>query len=268
VLLPVSTIRRLESWVSANYNALQARVEKRYSKGLTANASFVWQRANSIGYGVNESGLYGSNFTQNPRDRKADYGRSYIDQRFRFVLSHVWEIPWLRHATGPKNWILGGWAVNGIVQLQSGLPVTVVQSGDSQNTGASSTERPNIVYGQKVDTVMDGRNLSKWFNTAAFVQSKCNGCSGNGVFMGPLGYGNAGVTLFDTPAQKTWDVGIFKEFRIREGHTLQFRYEAFNFLNTPQFGGPDRTLGDAAFGRITTTVVNNREMQFGLKYRF
>ena len=268
VLLPVSTIRRLESWVSANYNALQSRFEKRYSKGLTFNASFVYQRANSIGYGVNESGLYGSNFTQNPRNRKGDYGRSYIDQRFRFVMSHVWEIPWLRHAKGPKNWFLGGWAINGIVQLQSGLPVTVAQSGDSQNTGASSMERPNIVYGQKVDTVMDGRTLSKWFNTAAFVQSKCNGCPGNGTFIGPMGYGNAGVSLFDSPAQKTWDVGIFKEFKVKEGHTLQFRYEAFNFLNTPQFAAPDRTLGDAAFGRITTTLVNNREMQFGLKYRF
>jgi hypothetical protein len=235
---------------------------------MTFNSSFVYQRANSIGYSVNESPLYGSNYTQNPRDRKADYGRSYIDQRFRFVLSHVWEIPWLRNAKGLLHWILGGWAINGIVQLQSGLPVTVAQSGDSQNTGASSTQRPNIVYGQKVDRVMADRSLSRWFNTAAFVQSKCNGCGGTGVYTGPLGYGNAGVALFDTPAQKTWDVGLFKEFRVREGHTLQLRYESFDFLNSPQFGAPARTLGNANFGQITTTVVNNREMQFGLKYRF
>ena len=96
--------------------------------GSIASATNGWSGAgpysktNSIGYSVNESGLYGSNFTQNPRNRKGDYGRSYIDQRFRFVMSHVWEIPWLRHARGPKNLILGGWAINGIVQLQSLAP--------------------------------------------------------------------------------------------------------------------------------------------------
>ena len=268
VLLPVSTIRRLESWVSASYNALQARIEKRYAKGLTFNAAFVYQKALSIGYGVNESPLYGTNYTQDPRARLADYGRSAIDQRFRFVLSQVWEIPWLRNGRGPKNWILGGWAINGIVQLQSGLPVTVAQSGDSQNTGASSTERPNIIPGQVVTRVMPNRNLAQWFNKAAFAQSICNGCAGPGMYVGPLGYGNAGVSLFDAPAQKTWDFSLLRDFKIREGHTLQFRWEAFNFLNTPQFNAPDRTLGDAAFGRITTTIMNNREMQLGLKFLF
>ena len=68
--------------------------------------------------------------------------------------------------------------------------------------------------------------------------------------------------------RKTWDFALFKEFRIREGHRLQFRYESFNFLNTPQFNAPSRSLGAADFGRISSTVINNREMQFGLKYRF
>ena len=61
---------------------------------------------------------------------------------------------------------------------------------------------------------------------------------------------------------------LFKEFRIRESHHLQFRWEIFNFFNTPQFAGPNATFGDAAFGRITTTTIDNREMQFALKYSF
>jgi hypothetical protein len=86
--------------------------------------------------------------------------------------------------------------------------------------------------------------------------------------MGPKGYGNAGVSLFDSPAHKTWDFACFKEFAVKEGHRLQFRYEAFNFLNTPQFAAPSRSLGAADFGRINSTVINNREMQLGLKYLF
>jgi hypothetical protein len=268
-LLALGTVRRLESWTNSNYNALQLRAEKRYSKGLTFHTSFNYQKAHSVGYSVNEGGPYGTNYTQDPRNRRADYGRSQIDQRFRFVFSHIWELPWFRNAGGPRGWFLGGWAINGIVALQSGLPVTVGQSGDSQNTGPQSgAVRPHIVDGQKVERAMSGRTIDRWFNTSAFVRSKCNGCAGEGIFLGPKGYGNAGVSLFDAPAQKTWDFACFKEFQVKEGHRLQFRYEAFNFLNTPQFSAPSRSLGAADFGRINSTIINNREMQFGLRYMF
>jgi hypothetical protein len=268
-LLPLGTVRLLESWTSANYNALQVRVEKRYAKDLALHSAFNYQKAHSIGYSVNESGPFGSNYTQDPRNRKADYGRSQIDQRFRWTLTHIWELPWFRTAHGPANWFLGGWALNGLVTLASGLPVTVTQTGDSQNTGPQSgAVRPHIVSGQVVERVMPGRTVQRWFNTAAYVRSKCDGCPGEGIFLGPKGYGNAGVSTFDAPAQKTWDISVHKEFVVKEGHRLQFRYEAFNFFNTPQFNAPNRSLGSADFGRINSTVINNREMQFGLKYIF
>ncbi|MBI2686623.1 MAG: TonB-dependent receptor [Acidobacteria bacterium] len=267
-LLPLGTVRTLESWTNSNYHAMQLRAEKRYSHGLTFNTSFNFQKAMYIGYGVNEGGPYGNSYTQDPRNRLADYGRSQIDQRFRFVFSHIWEIPWLRNAAGLKHWVLGGWSINGIVQLTSGLPVTVSQNGDSQNTGPSSFQRPNIVPGARLDRAWESRTIDRWFDTAAFIRSKCNGCAGEGIYMGPKGYGNAGVSLFDAPGQKTWDFALFKEFTPREHHRIQFRFEAFNFLNTPQFSAPSRSLGAADFGRIGSTVVNNREMQLGLKYIF
>jgi len=199
---------------------------------------------------------------------RAERARFNLDQRFRFVFSHVWELPFFRNAKGLERFFLGGWSINGIVQLTSGLPVNVTQSGDSHNTGSDSSPRPHVVAGAKVDRVMDGRNLDRWFNTDAFVRSKCNGCAGEGLFMGPLGYGTAGVNLFDAPAQKTWDFALFKEFRVKERHRVQFRWEAFNFLNTPQFSAPSSSVGSATLGRITSTINNNREMQFGLKYFF
>jgi hypothetical protein len=116
--------------------------------------------------------------------------------------------------------------------------------------------------------VWENRTIDRWFDTSAFVRSKCDGCAGEGIYLGPKGYGNAGVSLFDAPGQKTWDFALFKEFRPREGHRIQLRWEAFNFTNTPQFAAPSRTLGAADFGRINGTVVNNREMQLGLKYLF
>jgi hypothetical protein len=184
-------------------------------------------------------------------------------------VSQIWELPWRRNAPGLTGKVFRGWSVNGILQLTSGLPVTVNQTGDSHNTGGASQPRSHVVSGKTVDRVMAGRNLDRWFDTSAFVRSKCDGCPGEGVFLpGTLGYGNAGVTLFDAPAQKTWDFALFKDFRIREGHRLQFRWEAFNFLNTPQFSAPNRSLGSPTFGQITSTITNNREMQFALKYVF
>ncbi|MCI0701968.1 MAG: hypothetical protein L0241_12875, partial [Planctomycetia bacterium] len=268
-LLPLGTIRRLESWTSTRYHALQARAEKRYSKGLSFVGSFNYQKALAVGYGVNEGAGFGSNTPQDPRNRLGDYGRSNIDQRFRFVFSHIYELPWMRNQRGWKGALLGGWAVNGIIQLTSGLPVTVAQTGDSHNTGPSSSPRPHVAPGAKVSRVWDSRSIGRWFDTSAFVRSKFEGSTGEGVYLPEArGYGNAGVSLFDAPAQKTWDFALYKEFRIREGHRLQFRYEAFNFLNTPQFSAPDRSLGSATFGQINSTIVNNREMQLALKYNF
>jgi hypothetical protein len=268
-LLPLGTVRRIDTSQNAFYHALQLRAEKRYSQGLTFVASYNFQKAIATGYGVNENAGFNANSPQNPRNIRMDRGRSAIDQRHRFVVSHIWELPWFRDGRGLKRAVLGGWAVNGIIQLTSGLPVTVNQTGDSHNTGAASQPRPHILAGKKIDRVMAGRSIDRWFDTGAFVRSKCDGCPGEGVYLfETLGYGNAGVTLFDAPAQKTWDFALFKDFSVKESHRMQFRWEVFNFLNTPQFGAPDRSLGSATFGRVTSTVINNREMQLGLKYIF
>ena len=173
------------------------------------------------------------------------------------MFSNVWEIPFLRTRKGFTGLVFGAWAINGIVQLTSGLPVNVTQNGDSQNTGSDGSPRPHIVPGAAVTRVMDGRSLDRWFNTDAFIRSKCNGCAGEGIFIGPLGYGTAGLNLFDAPATKTWDFALFKEFRIKERHRVQFRWEAFNFTNTPAIR-PIATLGSTTFGRshpLSTTIA-------------
>ena len=267
-LLPLGTVRYLDSGTNSSYNALQARAEKRYSSGFTFTGSFNYQKAIGVGYSVNEAAGFGGRIPQDPRNYRAERARFNLDQRFRFVFTNVWEIPFLRNRKDFVGLLFGGWAINGIVQLTSGLPVNVTQNGDSHNTGSDSSPRPHIAPGAAVTRAMEGRSLDRWFNTDAFIRAKCDGCAGEGVFVGPLGYGNAGVNLFDAPATKTWDFALFKEFRMTERHRLQFRWEAFNFTNTPQFSAPSATLGSATFGRISSTINNNREMQFGLKYFF
>ena len=101
----------------------------------------------------------------------------------------------------------------------------------------------------------DERTLARWFNTAAFARATQT-------------YGTSYRNPVVGPGLKVLDIALSKGFRIRDGHQLQFRWEAFNALNTPQFANPDGTLGSAAFGVISGTRQNNREMQFSLKYLF
>jgi hypothetical protein len=129
-----------------------------------------------------------------------------------------------------------------------------VQSGDTQNNDAL-WPRPNLVAGQQV--TLDDRDPALWFNTAGFSRSV-------------LSYGNSPRNPLVGPGTKTFDTSLSKSFRMpySEAHALMFRAEAFNVFNTPQFGTPGGTLGTGTFGRVTSTALDNRQLQLALKYTF
>jgi hypothetical protein len=152
---------------------------------------------------------------------------------------------------------VGGWSLGGIMTLQSGSPVNVTQSGDTQNIDNLGWSRPNLVPGQQAVIQAADRSPSRWFNVAAFSRS---------VFE----YGNAPRNPIVGPGVKTFDLSATKAFNIPflEGHELVFRTEFFNAFNTPQFGNPGSTLGTGTFGILTSTKIDQRQIQFALKYTF
>ena len=110
--------------------------------------------------------------------------------------------------------------------------------------------------GQPANLPGDVSNVDRWFNTDAFV-------------LQPFGtFGSAGRNTIVTPGVIAWDFSAHKDFRIAEQHTVQFRFEAFNFPNHPNWGNPERNLTSPSFGQIRTTRTNMREMQVALKYMF
>jgi hypothetical protein len=151
-----------------------------------------------------------------------------------------------------KAFALKNWSFNGILTYQTGFPFTVTQQGNRQGTG-SATQRPDYVPGQ--DPRLTDPDPSRWFNTDAFR-------------FADLKYGELGRNTLRQPGMKMWDIGLFKEFPVVEGHRFQFRFEAFNLWNTPQFRSPAAQLGGPSFGQITATWLDNRQMQFALKYLF
>lgn len=138
--------------------------------------------------------------------------------------------------------------------MQSGMPFTVSNSRDTANTSSSGTYRPNLAHAPSADC---GRaHLTGCIDPSAFVEIPTT------VFA----YGNAGRNLLAGPHLFTTDLSLFKNFRIYERARLELRFEAFKFTNSPEFSNPSvTTLGTATFGNITSTSIENRDIQLGAK---
>jgi hypothetical protein len=147
---------------------------------------------------------------------------------------------------------IGGWQVNSIVTTHSGFPLAFTQA--TNTSGAGITNRPNLVAG--CDLYIGAHTVNRWFNTSCLATPTAQQL------------GNAPRTVGYGPQRTNVDFSLYKKFPTFETQNLEFRAELFNVFNHSQFGLPDQALGDAAFGAISTTVHENRQIQFALKYLF
>jgi hypothetical protein len=149
--------------------------------------------------------------------------------------------------------ILGGWQLGSIVTWRSGFPVNPTDGVNRANTNIG-VDRPNATG---TSQSLSNPTTAEWFNTAAFT-------------LQPLyTFGNVGRNSVIGPAGLYVDFSTHKDFRVhKEGHYLQFRWEAFNVLNHPAWGLPNTSLSSPQFGQITSTNGNMRQLQFALKYVF
>ena len=242
-----------EAGGNSNYNALVAKVEKRFSKGLAFVSSYTWSHTideSNESLDENLSGL------ANPYDFRAERGNASLDRRHNFLTSATYELPVGRGRRLGTNWgraldaVIGGWQIGGILAWRTGFPFDVGYPGDPQNSG--TTNRGNRVASGR----LDHPTIDRWFDELAFVQSA------PGVF------GNTGRNVLFGPGIRNLDFILGKRFSLPwEGHQLQLRFESFNVTNTPHFDQPNAGL------RAPNTATINaadepRRIQFGLKYSF
>lgn len=255
-------INQVESRASSSYHSLQMRFQQRLDFGLSLLASYTFSKSLD-----NASGFFSSagdaNYPQDSFNIRAERGRSNFDVRNRFSLGYSYDLPIGKgHATlGDRGWVssvLSGWQTHGIVTLQGGRPFTValLSDIDQSNTGRSTlgfgaNDRPNLVGEPKLST----RTAERWFNTSVFT-------------LPPFGsFGNSGRNILDGPGLQNINVSLMKQTVLREGLSLQFRSEFFNFFNRPNFDLPDIFVVSPTFGRILS-AQNPRHIQFGLKLLF
>jgi len=247
----------LESRANSNYNALQVRYQQRLTRGFSALASYTW--AKSIDDASNFFTSAGDpNFPQNSYNVAAERGLSNFDVRHRLSLSYSYALPFKKPGDGLAASLVNGWETFGIVTLQSGRPFTVALLSEIDNSGTGrsilgfgANDRPDVIgNGERQNPTTD-----QWFNTAAFA------------FPAPGTFGNAGRNILEGPGFQNVNMSILKNTRFNERINLQFRAEAFNLFNHPNFNLPDNFLGSPTFGRITS-ARDPRHIQFGLKLLF
>ena len=258
----------------SNYNSLQSKIEKRFSRGLTFIGAYTWGKAltdsvdhlstSGAGNGV-DVGAFRE--LQNPKNRRAEYGLAEFDVKHRFVLSGVWQIPFGRGRTHGRDWskgadlLLGGWEFSPIFTAQTGLGLTANQP-QAVNIGGERRSRPNRIAN---GTLPSGqRTVDRWFDTSVFVA--LNATPGQPGFVPNQIFGNSGVGILRGPGLVSLDFNLAKDLTFTERFSAQFRAEFFNALNHANFGVPGVTTG-AGFGQITT-AADARIIQFALKLRF
>lgn len=251
-------IQLVDNGGRGNYNSLGTKLTKRYSSGLTALVSYTWSKSIDTASAIRNQGG-DTLFPQNSGCRSCERGLSSFHTSHRVATSILYDIPVGKgrslNITNPvANAVIGGWQVGSIFTVQSGFPITVTNSQDTSNTGALF-DRPNAT-GQNPQ--IDGVTTELAFNTAAFARQA------NGT------YGNVGRNTLIGPSYVRWDFSSLKNFKMpyAEGHNLQFRFEAFNFPNHPNWGNPDTNITSANYGKIRGTRGDMRNLQMALRYTF
>ncbi len=243
----------------ANYHSLSAKLQRRFSAGLTYLMGYTWSKSMDIGSGTRPQGV-DQLLVQNEFCAQCDYARSAFDTTHRFVSSIIYDLPFGKGGrylkrSGFFNALVGGWQISSIITMQSGFPLDVYAGRDQSNTGHLTGDRVNAT-GQATTLPGDQRKTDRFFNTSAYV-------------LQPFGsYGSAGRNTVVGPGIFAWDFSTIKTFAIHESHRLEFRFEAFNFPNHRISGDPIVTFTSVDFGRITSTRVPMRELQVALKYMF
>ncbi|MEP7365021.1 MAG: TonB-dependent receptor [Acidobacteriota bacterium] len=249
---------------SSIYHAMQARVEKRFSRGLTLLASFTGgkliedtsQTVSFLGPAPTHQDVY---------NRRASRSVAAQDVNRRLVISYVYDLPFGRGkqfgTAVPKvaDYIIGHWQVNGIVTFSTGVPLAIAtQQNNSQSFSAAQWTNvngsdPNLTGSRSTDD-----KLAKWFDTGVFSQPAAF----------TFGNGPRVLPTVRRDGVRSWDFSLFKNIPIREAIRLEIRAEFFNFTNTPNWAPPGQVFGNPQFGVVNAMGNAPRQVQFGLKLYF
>jgi len=242
---------------NTNYNALQAKIEKRFSSNLSFLVAYTRSKlideASSVFDATIQTGPIANFPVADSFNRKLERDVSTGDLPDVFVGSVVYDLPDYKNGRGLAGKLLNGWSLNGIVNAQSGVPVAVAQATNFNAFAGFGTQRPNLLRNPNLPGGQ--QTTAQWLDVSAFTTAP------------QFTIGNSSRNPVRAPHYRNIDLAIIKRTNLTETTNLEFRTEVFNLTNTPPLGSPNTTFGSSAFGTITS-AGDPRVIQFGLKLNF
>ena len=242
-----TTLTRFCFCGNSEFQSLQATLEKRFSRRFSGLLNYTFGK--SLDYGSGAGTLWPS--FSDPFYFKHDRGLSDFYHKQRLVLSWLWELPRLKGQNAVVRGVAGGWDLNGILTLQSGAPFSLPSGIDNSYSGVNADRSDQVLANASVPSP----NPKGWFNTKAFAPNAV------GTF------GNTSRNLLIGPGITNVDMSLVKNFVVRERWNLQFRGEAFDLANHPNFNQPVGNLSSATYGQITGSAAG-RILQGAIKLRW
>jgi hypothetical protein len=237
-----STISYYVSDSNSNYNALQVRASRRRGS-ILYTVNYTWSHAladTPANYSSTTDVIEFNN-------RHYNYGPTNYDRRQLFVATATYRIPFMAHTNKLLHGAFGGWELSLVARAQTGQYLT--PQGSNSIPGTRRAEYIGL------PVAISNPGVNGWFNTKAFTTPPTTAL------------GNAGVGVIEGPGWQNYDVSLRKVFQIHEGWQLRIQADSFNVANHPNFGNPDVTVNDAAFGTISSSQPA-RNIQFGARIAF
>lgn len=272
-----SFIRVTGNEANSMYNGLQLSVNRRFAKGLSFGGAYTLSKTLDSGSGQRD-------IIPNAYDASNLWGAAGYDRRHVAVINAIYELPIFKDQSKWTGKLLGGWTISAVSQMQTGTPFSIGTGDDFAGVGTGSGSQfwrvngdPQLGNGDKKFAVLRTSEPNFWFRIA--------NPDGTRLFTAPTN----GTIVTDrvrdilyNPGFQNHNLGLHKDFVIKEGHRITFRAEAFNWLNHPDWSGADTNpnnvvfltsdptkvdLQKSTFGKISSKG-GNRELQFALRYQF
>ncbi len=266
--LGFGSIRQTDNVANSMYNSLQIAWNRRYSGGLQFGVSYTLSK--SMDDGSNQRDVVPDTY-----DISMLWGPSEFDARHILVLNYLYDLPFFKNHSTLSGKLLGGWQISGVTQFQTGLPCSVAGPADyagvglDSNFGCGQNGQYWLVSGTPKIIGTFGPN-GQWFDTSVFTKPAAGTFNTQRV-----------RNLIYQPGYQNWNLGLFKAFPIDEQRGFQFRAEAYNFINHPNWCGGSGCSGTtniglnpttSTFGKVLTkgggVAGGERNLQLSLRFYF
>jgi len=257
-------IRRSSDEAQSQYHGLQLTGTRRFSKAFSFVASYTYSKLKDNGSDLRF-------LLPNAYDARNLWGPSSLDRTHAFIMNVVYDLPFLRSHGGWLESAFGGWTISTITQFQTGTPFSVGTSDDFAGVGTGSGTQYWVVNGNP-RLPRSARRFSNSLSDTNYWFATRNP-DGSPIFTQPAAatFNMQSVrNLLYGPGFQAHNLAISKTFRAKETHKIQFRGEAFNWPNHPNWSPPGSDVVNpkgGTFGKVTGKQ-DSRQLQFALHYTF